>query len=316
MISVVIPAHDEEHTLGRCLAALLEDARPGELEVVVVCNGCTDGTAAVAKRFPGVKVVETPIASKIRALNLGDDAASHFPRFYVDADVEFSTRDLRQVAAVLRTGATRYAAPRAHFDLTARPRRVRSYYHVWQRLPAVETSHVGSGVYALSAEGRRRFGAFPDVIADDLLVRQLFRDHERERVMQAEAIVQAPYTLSALVRRKARVFRGNQQLAQRFPRLAPSSGWSGCLAAVRRHPALLLDLPFFLYVSIAAKIVARSSTNTEGTWGQDATTRNGNGRAVTSPGRSKGGERELSVASSHAPREPRPLVPPHAQDHE
>lgn len=318
MISVVIPAHEEEHTLGRCLQGLLEDARPGELEIIVVCNGCTDATAAVAARFPYVTVLETPIASKIHALNLGDAAASHFPRFYIDADVEIATSDLRKIASILLTGAALYAAPRAHFDLTGRPSRVRSYYRLWQRLPAVENSHVGAGVYALTAEGRRRFGPFPDVIADDLFIRQLFRAHERVRVMQTEAIVQTPYTLSALVRRKARVFRGNQQLAQRFPNLAPSSGWSGCLAAVRRHPALLLDLPAFLYVSLAAKLSARSSTRkTGGTWGQDPTTRNGaNGSksVAAANGRAKTGERELSVASSGSPGGAYPPPPVREQE--
>ena len=48
MTSVVIAAHNEEALLGRCLDALLSDAEPGEFEVVVVPNGCTDSTARVA----------------------------------------------------------------------------------------------------------------------------------------------------------------------------------------------------------------------------------------------------------------------------
>ena len=47
-VSVVIPAHDEEAVIERCLGTLLADARAGEVEVVVVCNGCTDDTAARA----------------------------------------------------------------------------------------------------------------------------------------------------------------------------------------------------------------------------------------------------------------------------
>ena len=46
MISVVIAAHDEESVLPRCLRALLDAAGPGEFEVFVVANGCTDRTAA------------------------------------------------------------------------------------------------------------------------------------------------------------------------------------------------------------------------------------------------------------------------------
>src|SRR5690242_13796117 len=46
-ISVVIPAHNEAGYLPRVLAALREEDYPG-LEIVVVCNGCTDDTPEIA----------------------------------------------------------------------------------------------------------------------------------------------------------------------------------------------------------------------------------------------------------------------------
>ena len=47
--SVVIAAHNEAAVLGRCLRGLLADAEPGEFDVVVVPNGCTDATAEKAR---------------------------------------------------------------------------------------------------------------------------------------------------------------------------------------------------------------------------------------------------------------------------
>jgi glycosyltransferase involved in cell wall biosynthesis len=44
-ISVIIPAHNEAGVIDRSLDALLKDATETErarLEVLVVCNGCTD----------------------------------------------------------------------------------------------------------------------------------------------------------------------------------------------------------------------------------------------------------------------------------
>ena len=73
MTSVVIPAHNEEAVLGRCLSTLLADADEDEFDVVVVPNACTDNTAAVARQY-GVRVIETPYGGKAHALRLGDDA--------------------------------------------------------------------------------------------------------------------------------------------------------------------------------------------------------------------------------------------------
>jgi glycosyltransferase involved in cell wall biosynthesis len=79
--SVVIPAHNEERVIGRCLEVLQAGLRPGELEVVVVANGCTDNTERVARSaVPAVRVVSLAEASKAAALNAGDAVASAFPR--------------------------------------------------------------------------------------------------------------------------------------------------------------------------------------------------------------------------------------------
>src|SRR5438105_4681173 len=63
-VSVVVPAHDEAAVIGRCLRALTEGSDPGEVEVVVVCNGCRDDTAASARAaWADVVVAEVPEAS-------------------------------------------------------------------------------------------------------------------------------------------------------------------------------------------------------------------------------------------------------------
>lgn len=62
MIGIVVPAHDEEETLGACIASLGLAARHPELQgepvrIVIVLDACTDGSAAIARQA-GVDVLE------------------------------------------------------------------------------------------------------------------------------------------------------------------------------------------------------------------------------------------------------------------
>ena len=52
-ISVVIPAHNEEKYIGRCLASINSQliSEDVQVEVVVVLNRCTDRTEDVAKSY-------------------------------------------------------------------------------------------------------------------------------------------------------------------------------------------------------------------------------------------------------------------------
>ena len=249
MISVVIPAHNEENVIGRCLAALLDGANPGEVEVIVICNGCEDDTAAVARRFgPCVRVIETAVASKSNALNEGDDQAGGFPRFYVDADVVLRWPAVRSVAEVLERGDALVAAPRLAVAVDGRPWAVRAYYEIWTRLPYHADGTVGSGVYALSALGRSRFERFPPIVSDDGYIRLLFPPEERATVQSHTFEIMAPRSLRALIDIKTRSQKGLLELYDRFPELRAHEhrSYRGALQAIFSEPRLW---PMFLLYS-------------------------------------------------------------------
>jgi glycosyltransferase involved in cell wall biosynthesis len=276
MPSIVIPAHNEQRGIARCLRAILQDATPGELDVVVVCNGCDDRTAEIARRYePRVRVLELAQASKSAALNLGDMHAKRFPRVYLDADTELDTAGVRALAKALGEGAL-VAYPRVRPDLTGVSRAVRLYYRTWERLCYERGDLIGAGAYALSADGRRRFAAFPTLIADDFFVRRLFRRREAALVDAALSVIRPPNSVSALTRVLIRVTGGNDECQLRYEGVFAEDERRPSLAAVvGRRPSLWL--PALVYVGILgrAKLHAkwRARAGRPAAWLRDDTTR-------------------------------------------
>jgi glycosyltransferase involved in cell wall biosynthesis len=272
-VSVVIPAHDEAAVIQRCLDTLLADARAGEVEVVVVCNGCRDDTAARARAAsPDATVIELPVASKSAALNAGDSCAGRFPRIYLDADVELSTDALRATAGALTEPGTLCAAPVPHFELRGRPGVVRRYDEVWQQMPYVTDDMVGTGVYGLSAAGRARFGTFPALTADDQFVLQHFERGERRAVAEAQFTVHTPMTLRGLLAIRRRAYRGTTELDRANVTQHSAAGGAGRrLSALARDPRNALNVACYVLVSVYAKIAARLARDTQ--WERDSTSR-------------------------------------------
>jgi len=117
--SVVIAALKKQRVIARTLDTLLAGAEPNAAEVIVVCNGCTDKTAETVRQTGHpVHVIETDVPSKVHALNLGDAAASTFPRIYMDGDVYLTWESARALASRLEAGDVLAASPMVHMDLT------------------------------------------------------------------------------------------------------------------------------------------------------------------------------------------------------
>jgi glycosyltransferase involved in cell wall biosynthesis len=277
-VSIIIPAHNEAAVIGRCLSAMLRDAAPGELEIVVVANGCKDDTAAVARAVsPDVKVIETQTPGKSNAINVGDAAATGFPRFYVDADIALDISAIRRVAEVLRGGTFLAAAPRAQFELSDRSWFVRAFYDIWQRTPYIAAGMIGSGVYAVSEEGRKRWDKIPLITADDAFVRLQFRPHERTVVSDCSFTLRPPTSLAGLVKIKTRGHFGNIELKQVQPELFKNEGESHgrALPKLARNPLLWPKLAVYLYVRLKSRRAAeaRLAKGDHKTWERDDSSR-------------------------------------------
>jgi cellulose synthase/poly-beta-1,6-N-acetylglucosamine synthase-like glycosyltransferase/peptidoglycan/xylan/chitin deacetylase (PgdA/CDA1 family) len=107
-VSVVVPAYNESAGIADTLASLLESDHP--VEIIVVDDGSTDGTADIAESVgdPRVRVVRQANAGKAAALNTGIAHARHELVVMMDGDTVFepgTVRRLVQPFADPRVGA-------------------------------------------------------------------------------------------------------------------------------------------------------------------------------------------------------------------
>ncbi|NUP52966.1 MAG: glycosyltransferase [Catenulispora sp.] len=300
MVSVVIPAHNEAGVIRRLLTGLLAQAEPGEFEIWVVANGCTDDTASIAAGFgQDVNVLISPHPNKHAAMRLGDENAKSFPRLYVDADVELEAASVRALAAALDSPSTLAVAPeRAWPSATAtstststststatntnthRPWTVRWFYDVWHQLPTVRTSLWGRGVVGVSREGYDRLRALPPLLGDDLAASLTFSADERRVVPEATAVVHPPRSLSALLKIRTRALVSTAQAADDSQLAATSdserTSWSDLRAVARAAP--IRNTPkvaWFLAITVVTRLRARRAVRAGDfkTWHRDDTSR-------------------------------------------
>lgn len=82
--SVIVPAHNSEQYLARCLASV-ERQTFKDYELIVVCDNCQDNTAGVAKFYTD-KVITTDYGMDGLARNAGIDAARGQWLLFLDDD--------------------------------------------------------------------------------------------------------------------------------------------------------------------------------------------------------------------------------------
>jgi len=164
-LSIVFPAHNEEKRLPRTLeqtAAFLQ-AQPYSAEIIVVENGSTDRTLAVAEehaaRFPMLRVIYEEQRGKGRAVRRGMLAARGKYRFFCDVDLSMPITEINRffppqlegaeivIASREAPGSVRYNEP-AYRHTTGR---VFNWMVKTLALPGIEDSQCGFKCFSASA---------------------------------------------------------------------------------------------------------------------------------------------------------------------
>jgi glycosyltransferase involved in cell wall biosynthesis len=170
-VSFAIPAHNEERTIGRCVASVLRESRRcgRPVEVVVVDNASTDRTAQIASSYPGVRVVREPRKGLSHARQAGYlasrgdlvaciDADSILTRGWIDRAVHAFERDTRLAAL---------SGPYFYYDLSSFTQLIVVLWYVSTVIIMVVAQHIAhrsamiqGGNYVVRRSALERIGGY------------------------------------------------------------------------------------------------------------------------------------------------------------
>jgi cellulose synthase/poly-beta-1,6-N-acetylglucosamine synthase-like glycosyltransferase/peptidoglycan/xylan/chitin deacetylase (PgdA/CDA1 family) len=239
-VSVIIPAYNEAAGIAATVESMAESAYPGRLEIVVVDDGSTDDTAAIAESlgYPYVHVITQPNSGKPGALNTGIAAAQSEVLVMVDGDTVFEPDTIERLVAPMRD--RRVGAVSGNTKVGNR----RGFLGGWQHLEYVTGFNLDRRMYdmlgimptvpgAIGAFRKRAIlgvgGVSHDTLAEDTdLTMALCRT--RWRVVYAPNAVawtEAPGSLRQLWKQRYRWSYGTMQAMWKHRRSVIERGQSG-----------------------------------------------------------------------------------------
>jgi cellulose synthase/poly-beta-1,6-N-acetylglucosamine synthase-like glycosyltransferase/peptidoglycan/xylan/chitin deacetylase (PgdA/CDA1 family) len=259
-VSVIVPAYNEKAGIEAAVKSLALGDYP-KIEVVVVDDGSTDGTAVVVEQLglPDVRVVRVPNGGKASALNTGIALAKHDIIITVDGDTIFERDSVRMlvqpfaspavgaVAGNVKVGNRRsLVATWQHIEYVIGFNLDRRLYEVLRCMPTVPGAIGAFRRAALAQVG----GISDETLAEDTdvtmaLCRAGWRIVYEER---AKAWTEAPATLEQLYRQRYRWSYGTMQAMWKHRNALTDRGESGRFGRV--------GLPFLALFGVALPLFA------------------------------------------------------------
>ena len=226
-LSIVLCVHNAEAIIRERLQNLLDCTWKGPLEIIVVCDGCTDGTVKAIQDFAAsqVRVLETETKSgKPAGLNLALPQCSHDIVVLADARQSFAKDALQKLAAPFAESEVGAVSGLLEIAASAAGggRGVDLYWKLETKLRTLEgrfDSVIGC-TGAICAIRRDLFEPLPtDTLLDDVVIpmRIAHRGHRVIYEPAAKAFDPQQLEPEKEKRRKLRTLVGNFQMIERYP---------------------------------------------------------------------------------------------------
>jgi biofilm PGA synthesis N-glycosyltransferase PgaC len=274
-VSIIVAARNEASRLPARLDNLLSLAYAGPVQVVVVSDGSTDGTADVMQRYRDrVDFTHIPASGKAAALNAGVRRALHPILVFADARQTFAANAVAELVAHFIDPAVGGVTGELVLDCEtvggqATPSRVAEgvglywRYEKWvRRNESLVHSTLGAtgAIYAL----RRRLWTPlpPGTILDDVLapMRAVLQGHRVVFDDRAKAYDRAAADGQEEQHRKARTLEGNYQILALAPGLLNPLRNPVWLQYVSHKIVGRLLVPFALMTLFASSVALASES--------------------------------------------------------
>jgi len=198
LISVVIPAFNEEKLLGSCIDSVraVFAGQAAEHEILVCNNNSSDRTGEVAAAC-GAKVIFEPLNRIGGARNTGAAAAAGDWLLFMDADSVLSAATLSAALGLMRGGVTAGGGALVRF-MPAPPLWGRVMAAGWNAISRVFSLAAGSFVFC-RADAFRAVGGFNSQLyaAEELQLSLAVRRWGRARGLGFRIITSAPHYSSS-----------------------------------------------------------------------------------------------------------------------
>jgi glycosyltransferase involved in cell wall biosynthesis len=164
--TLVIPVYNNESQLRICLQAVLASTFT-DWELIVVDDGSTDGSAAVARDLGAMVWATSGRCGPAAARNLGAEKANGRYLFFTDSDCQLHTDTLQQTAAILRAHPYLDAVIGSYDDAPAAPNFLSQYknllHHYTHQTSQPEATTFWTGCGAIKRTTFRQLGGFDAV---------------------------------------------------------------------------------------------------------------------------------------------------------
>lgn len=260
-ITMLVPAHNEQKTIKKCVISLLQQGYP-KLTVLVVDDGSTDATPkivkALARRHKNVKYLGKKHSGKAASLNFGLRRVKTEVFGFIDSDTYLSSGALHNMVSYFRDEKTASVTvcikPSKTLNFVQKIQRVEYMISAFTRklLSMINSVYYTPGCAIYRTNIVREVGGFDENnLTEDLEIGLRLKNsgYRIENTIEKFAYTEVPSTFRDLFHQRMRWYRGYIHNTRKYKHMFFSKrfGDLGLMVLPIQYILLALVTPFLLY---------------------------------------------------------------------